>query len=128
MIESEVGIDIRKKLFWALAERKWPLIGLEALGMSIEDIFIAVVDKTAPEAQAPAKKKTRYEGVRAAEEKEVAADIIDKTAEEQKNASFEEESSDSAYYEDHSIKEDISLPKRIRTKTERKTKRNACNL
>ena len=107
MIESEVGIDIRKKLFWALAERKWPLIGLEALGMSIEDIFIAVVDKTAPEAQAAkAKKKTRYEGVRAAEEKEVAAEIIDKTAEEQKNASFEEESSDSAYYEDHSIKED----------------------
>ena len=107
MIESEVGIDIRKKLFWALAERKWPLIGLEALGMSIEDIFIAVVDKTAPEAQAAkAKKKTRYEGVRAAEEKELASDIVDKTAEEQKNASFEEESDDSAYYEDHSIKED----------------------
>ena len=107
MIESEVGIDIRKKLFWALAERKWPLIGLEALGMSIEDIFIAVVDKTAPEAAAAkAKKKTRYEGVRAAEEKEVAADIVDKTVEEQKNASFEEESTDSAYYEDHSIKED----------------------
>jgi ABC-2 type transport system ATP-binding protein len=105
MIESEVGIDIRKKLFWALAERKWPLIGLEALGMSIEDIFIAVVDKTAPEAQ-KAKKKTRYEGVRAAEEKEVASDIVDKTVEEQKNASYDEESSDCAYYEDHSIKED----------------------
>ena len=106
MIESEVGIDIRKKLFWALADKKWPLIGLEALGMSIEDIFIAVVDKTAPEAQAKAKKKTRYEGVRAAEEKGIASDIVDKTVEEQKNASFEEESTDSAYYEDHSIKED----------------------
>ena len=107
MIESEVGIDIRKKLFWALAERKWPLIGLEALGMSIEDIFIAVVDKTAPEAQAAkAKKKTRYEGVRAAEEKELASDIVEKTVKDQENASFEEESTDSAYYEDHSIKED----------------------
>ena len=107
MIESEVGIDIRKKLFWALAERKWPLIGLEALGMSIEDIFIAVVDKTAPEAAAAkAKKKTRYEGVRAAEEKELASDIVEKTVKDQENASFEEESTDSAYYEDHSIKED----------------------
>ena len=105
MIESEVGIDIRKKLFWALADKKWPLIGLEALGMSIEDIFIAVVDKTAPEMQ-KAKKKTRYEGVRAAEEKEIASDIVDKTVEEQKNASYDEESSDSDYYEDHSIKED----------------------
>ena len=106
MIESEVGIDIRKKLFWALAERKWPLIGLEALGMSIEDIFIAVVDKTAPEAQQKTKKKTRYEGVRAAEEKELASDIVEKTVKDQENASFEEESTDSAYYEDHSIKDD----------------------
>ena len=106
MIESEVGIDIRKKLFWALAERKWPLIGMEALGMSIEDIFIAVVDKTAPEGAQKTKKKTRYEGVRAAEEKEVAAGIVTKTVKEQENASFDEETSDSEYYEDHSIKED----------------------
>ncbi len=107
MIESEVGIDIRKKLFWALAERKWPLIGLEALGMNIEDIFIAVVDKTAPEAvDRRAKKKTRYEGVRAAEEKELASDIVDKTVKEQANASYDEEEPTSEYYEDHSIKED----------------------
>ena len=110
MIESEVGIDIRKKLFWALAERKWPMIGLEALGMSIEDIFIAVVDKTAPEVQKP-KKKTRYEGVRAAEEKELAADIVKKTAEEQENASYEVEETDSDFYEDHTIKEDTFASK-----------------
>ena len=106
MIESEVGIDIRKKLFWALAERKWPLIGLEALGMSIEDIFIAVVDKTGAETQAKAKKKTRYEGVRAAEEKELAADIVTKTVKEQENASYDEETPTSEFYEDHTIKED----------------------
>ena len=106
MIESEVGIDIRKKLFWALADRKWPLIGLEALGMSIEDIFIAVVDKTGSDVQAKAKKKTRYEGVRAAEEKELAADIVTKTVKEQENASYDEEASDSEFYEDHTIKED----------------------
>ena len=45
-IESEVGVDIRKSLFYALAERNWPLIGLEALGMNLEDVFIAIVDQT----------------------------------------------------------------------------------
>ena len=46
MVESEYGVDIRKKLFFLLAERSWPLIGMEALGMSLEDIFITVVDKS----------------------------------------------------------------------------------
>ena len=44
MIESDAGIDIRKKLFYQLVERNWPLIGMEAMGMSLEDIFISVVD------------------------------------------------------------------------------------
>jgi ABC-2 type transport system ATP-binding protein len=46
MIESEPGIDIRKKLFFTLAEKGWAMIGMEALGMSLEDIFITVVDKS----------------------------------------------------------------------------------
>ena len=45
-IESEVGVDIRKSLFYTLAEKNWPLIGMEALGMSLEDIFIAIVDQS----------------------------------------------------------------------------------
>ncbi len=53
MIESEVGVDIRKSLFYTLAEKKWPLVGMEALGMSLEDIFISIVDQTSP--------KSRYE-------------------------------------------------------------------
>ncbi len=53
MIETEVGVDIRKNLFFALAEKRWALIGLEALGMSLEDIFITIVDQTAA--------KPRYE-------------------------------------------------------------------
>ena len=44
MIESDAGIDIRKKLFYQLVERNWPMIGMEAMGMSLEDIFISVVD------------------------------------------------------------------------------------
>ncbi|MBE6602622.1 MAG: ATP-binding cassette domain-containing protein [Ruminococcaceae bacterium] len=46
MVESEFGVDIRKKLFFMLAERGWPILGMEALGMSLEDIFITVVDKS----------------------------------------------------------------------------------
>ena len=46
MVESDFGVDIRKKLFFELASRGWALIGLEALGMSLEDIFISVVDQS----------------------------------------------------------------------------------
>ena len=46
MIESAPGVDIRKKLFFTLADRGWALIGLEALGLSLEDIFITVVNKS----------------------------------------------------------------------------------
>ncbi len=56
MVESEFGVDIRKKLFFTLSERGWAMVGLEALGMSLEDIFITVVDKT--EEDTP--KSTRY--------------------------------------------------------------------
>ena len=44
MIESDYGVDIRKKLFFELSARGWALVGLEALGMSLEDIFISVVE------------------------------------------------------------------------------------
>ena len=46
MVESELGVDIRKKLFFSLAERGWAIIGMESLGMNLEDIFISVVDKS----------------------------------------------------------------------------------
>ncbi len=46
MIESDYGVDIRKKLFFELAAHSWPIIGMEALGMNLEDIFITVVDKS----------------------------------------------------------------------------------
>ena len=58
-IESDVGVDIRKNLFYTLAEKNWPLIGMEALGMSLEDIFITVVDKTQNEEQESAPRYTR---------------------------------------------------------------------
>ena len=58
MIESEVGVDIRKNLFFALAEKRWALVGLEALGMSLEDIFITIVDQTSSRSRYERKKKS----------------------------------------------------------------------
>ena len=44
-IEAESGIDVRKALFYALADKHFPLMGLEAIGMSLEDVFIKLIDK-----------------------------------------------------------------------------------
>ena len=77
LIESEVGVDVRKSLFYTLAEKNWPLIGMEALGMSLEDIFITVVDKSADErAIRTAKPARRRAGSKDALEKQVAETMV----------------------------------------------------
>ena len=78
MIESEVGVDIRKSLFYTLAERKWPLIGMEALGMNLEDIFITIVDQSS----AKARYERRAQRTRTSQgsiESEIAKNIMAKT-------------------------------------------------
>ncbi len=45
-VESEQGADVRKKLFFTMAQKGFAIVGLEAVGMSLEDIFISVVDQT----------------------------------------------------------------------------------
>lgn len=74
MIEAAPGNDIRKKLFFALADKGWALIGLEALGLSLEDIFITVVEKSDEEETAPryTRRKNRS---RTAIENQVGADL-----------------------------------------------------
>ncbi len=44
-IECAAGVDMRKSLFFSLAEKGWPLIGLEGVGSNLEDIFINLIDK-----------------------------------------------------------------------------------
>ena len=44
-IECASGVDIRKSLFFSLAEKGWPIIGLEGVGSNLEDIFISLIDK-----------------------------------------------------------------------------------
>ena len=78
VIESEVGIDIRKSLFYTLAEKKWPLIGLEAMGMSLEDIFIAIVDQSAPKARYE-RRGAKSKNQRVSAEVEMAKAIMENT-------------------------------------------------
>ncbi len=99
-IESESGTDIRKKLFATVADKGWMMIGLEAVGMSLEDIFINVVDDELMEADATAKKpknaqqsrrKYDYESRRQAEGKDLARKLREDAQEKQTNAEEEEE-------------------------------------
>ena len=61
MIESAVGVDIRKSLFYTLSAKNWPLVGLEAQGMNLEDIFITIVDTTdAPQASGRRTQRSTY--------------------------------------------------------------------
>ena len=43
-VRSESGVDIRKPLFYLLSEKGWPLMGLEAVGMNLEDVFVRIMD------------------------------------------------------------------------------------
>lgn len=45
IIESERGVDVRKPLFWAMSEKGWPLIGVEAVGMNLEEVFVKIMEK-----------------------------------------------------------------------------------
>ncbi len=46
VIESEVGIDIRKPLFNMLSKNNWPLIGEEVAGTNIEEVFMTLTDRS----------------------------------------------------------------------------------
>ena len=45
-VEAEKGVDVRKPVFWAMAENNWPNTGLETLGMNHEEVFTKLVDRS----------------------------------------------------------------------------------
>ena len=49
LVESDTGADIRKPIFNTIANRGWQMIGLEAFSASLEDVFIAIIDKNKKE-------------------------------------------------------------------------------
>ncbi|MBQ4121619.1 MAG: ATP-binding cassette domain-containing protein [Clostridia bacterium] len=56
LVESEPGLDMRRAIFNLCASHAWPIIGMEAVGLNLEDIFISVVDEQEAE---PKKKKQK---------------------------------------------------------------------
>ncbi len=101
MIESDFGVDIRKKLFFELSERGWAMIGLESLGMSLEDIFITVVDKT--EEDVPSKSSSRYSKnesrkrvrrTRTTLERDLADELVNEAAQKREDAPAAEDYKD----------------------------------
>ena len=59
IIESQPGVDIRKTLFFMLARNNWPLISIEAMGATLEDIFISLVDKNTEQPKTKRSRKTQ---------------------------------------------------------------------
>ncbi len=45
LIESDPGVDIRRPLFFALAEHGWAMIGEETMATNLEDVFLALLEK-----------------------------------------------------------------------------------
>ncbi len=83
-IESEVGVDIRKSLFYSLAEKGWPLVGIEAIGMSLEEVFVAIVDQVAQQDKRYEKSANRRSApARRRAEQDIAKTLI---TENKKNA------------------------------------------
>ena len=75
-IESEAGVDIRKSLFYTLAEKKWPLVGLETVGMSLEDIFLAVVDQSSTKSRYERKSPAAKKGGKESTNEELAKTLV----------------------------------------------------
>ena len=58
IVESKNTIDVRKPIFYMLAQNSWPILSLEFAGANLEDIFISVADEAeAEEASAKSGKK-----------------------------------------------------------------------
>ena len=91
-VESEMGADVRKKLFFTMAQKGWAIVGLEAIGMSLEDIFISVVDSTEREKSATSHRyerqtKKRVQRSKNALESELAESMVkDAEAKREENA------------------------------------------
>ena len=58
ILEAAKGVDLRKPLFYMLAKNNWPLVGMEPIGMDLEDVFVKIMDED-EKRRAPAKRRGR---------------------------------------------------------------------
>lgn len=45
LLETRDGADVRRRVFALCAERNWPIIGMETVGASLEDVFLNLTDR-----------------------------------------------------------------------------------
>ena len=79
MIESKSGRYPQEPVLHAGREN-WPLVGLESLGMNLEDIFITIVDHANEQRGRRESRKKKPSPAKSAIEQEVAQAMLDKTA------------------------------------------------
>ena len=83
-VESEPGTDVRKSLFFMLAEKGWALVGLEAVGMNIEDVFLSIVDKSsAPTNKYATERRRSRTKNRATAAEDFADSVVKKSADKE---------------------------------------------
>ena len=58
IVESGNAVDVRKPIFYMLAQNSWPILSLEFAGANLEDILISVVDEAEAEESAAKHGKT----------------------------------------------------------------------
>ena len=61
IIEADAAGDIRKPLFAALSEKNFPLMGLEEISASLEDIFISIIDSKFNETNEKTKQRASWD-------------------------------------------------------------------
>ena len=44
-LETAQGTDVRKPLFYAMAEKNWPILGLQSVGMNLEEVFVRITER-----------------------------------------------------------------------------------
>ena len=49
IVEAENNVDVRKPIFNCMVNNGWQMIGLEGFSASLEDVFIAIIDKNKKE-------------------------------------------------------------------------------
>lgn len=49
LVESDTNADVRKPIFNTVCNKGWAMIGLESMSDSLEDVFIAILDKNKKE-------------------------------------------------------------------------------
>ncbi len=60
-VEAERGIDIRKGMFNMLAAKGWPIMELTPRGMSLEEVFVMIMDEDERRRTAPAGRRAGKE-------------------------------------------------------------------